>query len=397
VGRDLYGRLGNGYVQIKLDSVNGGLNISRKNDGKPLSPATNLLPQKAKSDEEWDKDNDDEISQVDIEKMNKDIAKAVKEAEKVTAKAAADTRVNIGKLDPEFAKLANDSIARSAEAITRSVESIGSERIQERAKAVQARQAQQDARRVDAIYAQNLPVVEKKSDSFAVKGVPMVTVEAKGCSVRVQGWDKSEVQFKVTQFADAQNRRPITLSESHSDSAVTINIANPNYQARGGIFDDDARSVRIDVFVPKKSNLKISANGEIRLEGVSGDVQLTGSTEPVNVRDVSGKLQLVTTEGRARLIGFRGELDSQTECGDLFLEGDFDKISARTTEGVITMTVPENPNFDIQANIEAIEIENLKVPTHVTEGQWRFGKGGAKYNFTVPEGHLIVRSTETLR
>src|SRR5215213_11310508 len=46
VGRDLYGRLGSGEIKINLSSVNGALSITRKNDGKGPSPATNLLPQK---------------------------------------------------------------------------------------------------------------------------------------------------------------------------------------------------------------------------------------------------------------------------------------------------------------------------------------------------------------
>ncbi|MDI1241670.1 MAG: DUF4097 family beta strand repeat-containing protein, partial [bacterium] len=43
VGRDLHGRLGSGDAQIKLDSVNGPLAINKKDDGKSLSPAVNLL------------------------------------------------------------------------------------------------------------------------------------------------------------------------------------------------------------------------------------------------------------------------------------------------------------------------------------------------------------------
>ncbi len=78
VGRDLYGRLGNGEVQIRLDSVNGGLAIGRKNDGKSLSPATNLLNQKEKDDEDWDIDTD-VSSKIESGKYEKDIVKAAKD------------------------------------------------------------------------------------------------------------------------------------------------------------------------------------------------------------------------------------------------------------------------------------------------------------------------------
>ncbi len=52
VGRDLYGKIGNGQTEIKLNSVNGGLSILRKQDGRTQNPVINLLPQKSEDDED---------------------------------------------------------------------------------------------------------------------------------------------------------------------------------------------------------------------------------------------------------------------------------------------------------------------------------------------------------
>jgi DUF4097 and DUF4098 domain-containing protein YvlB len=46
VGHSLAGRLGSGAARIDLKNVNGSVSIQRASDGKPLSPATNLLPLK---------------------------------------------------------------------------------------------------------------------------------------------------------------------------------------------------------------------------------------------------------------------------------------------------------------------------------------------------------------
>lgn len=45
VGSELRARLGEGGPAIKLSAVNGGIQISRASDGKPLSKVTNLLPE----------------------------------------------------------------------------------------------------------------------------------------------------------------------------------------------------------------------------------------------------------------------------------------------------------------------------------------------------------------
>jgi len=58
VGRDLYGRLGNGDVSIKLSSVSGSLAVTRRNDGRSVNPATNLLNMK---DKDFDVDVDPDV------------------------------------------------------------------------------------------------------------------------------------------------------------------------------------------------------------------------------------------------------------------------------------------------------------------------------------------------
>lgn len=47
VGRDLEGRIGNGGPQLRLETVNGGIEIRHADDGKPLSPGASTRPQPA--------------------------------------------------------------------------------------------------------------------------------------------------------------------------------------------------------------------------------------------------------------------------------------------------------------------------------------------------------------
>jgi hypothetical protein len=233
------------------------------------------------------------------------------------------------------------------------------------------------------------PMIEKKRNSFSVKGTPKVTITAKGCGVRVRGWDKSEVQYSVTEIARRRDREPVTVSESNKDSNVTLNVTNPvNDSHPFGSFDD-AERVRIDVFVPRKSNLKIATDGEIRLDGVSGEIDLKGEDEAINVRDADGQLNLTAADGQVRVIGFKGDLNSQTADGDVFLEGDFQKLTAKAGDGTVFLTVPENTNASIISNTD-VEGEGLNVKPS-GDNQWRLGQGGAKYHFDFSDGKLVVR------
>ena len=388
VGRDLYGRLGSGEVQIRLNSVNGGLSIGHKNDGKSVSPAVNLLPQKDKDDEDWDKDDEDN-SGFKAAKVNKDVAKAIKESTKVSAKAMADAEVQINTIQPEIAKITAESVRRAAETMK-------SDEYLQSLKDAQIVQSEVLAKMADASFFPVVPRVEKKSESIPVKGTSKVTVDAKGCSVTVRGWDKSEVQYRVVQFSNSRDRSPLKIDEAHGDSFVTIKVQNPNLP--GGPMFNDSNKVRIEVYVPRKSNLKINATGEIRLDGVSGDVDLSGGDESINVRDGDGKLQVSSSEGRIRVIGFRGEVVAESSAGMINLEGDFKRLKAKSNDGAIFLTLPENTQADVEATCDEIQGEGIavtRVGGNEKLGKYRIGNGGASYQVET-QGEIHVRGASTL-
>lgn len=479
VGRDLHGRIGNGDVQIRLNSVNGGLTIGHKNDGKALSPATNLLEKKDKDDDDWDKDDGDEDSLKQTAKVNKEIAKAVKEGTKVSAKAIADAQVEINNMGPEIARITADSITRSAEAIENVAKIYKSDEMNQNLKAIQADVA---AKVVNATFFPSVPKVEKKSHSIPVKGVPKVTIDAKGCSVKVFGWDKSEVQYVLTSFSRTRNGSLVEVKETVLDSDVNLKVirredtsrnttppsppapaqpmlpdnvenisingktavvnlkggtvrvfnlkdpkqksdfdreyggrsrsygpnpmptavASPSFGPQLEWFPDgaaDLNRVHIEVYVPQRSNLKIISDGEIRLEGVSGDIDLTGYDESINVRDVDGKLQVSSSDGRIRVIGFKGEIVASSDDGMINLEGDFQKLKAKASEGSIFVTVPDNAQADVEATCDDVQGEGLpftRVSGNDKSSRYRIGKGGSVYQIET-EGEIRVRALSTLK
>ncbi len=395
VGRDLYGRIGNGEAQIKLESVNGGLSIKRKNDGRNTNPAVNLLPAKNKDNDEDsddndnDNDNDSDIS-IDSEKMNKDIEKSIKNSQKNTAKAVKQAEKELKKIQPEIAKITVEAVNAAAEAVGEAVIVISSEKMAEKLKEVQLRL--KNANWVS-------PTMEEKTESFPVKSNPTITIDANNCSVFVRGWDKPEVKYSVRQMArNGLAQKNIEVKADKSDSDVKIKVLNDSAET-GDVFNT-SDTVRVEVFVPKKSNLRILTNREIRLEGVSGDIKLTGGEGAVNVRDADGKLNVSTSEGRIRLIGFRGEVEAKTDCGMMNLDGDFQKLSARTVEGTIILYLPEDANTNIESNRKDIQAEGVSLE-FLSDGKstskWKVGKGGANFLlYTSADGKIFVRNKNNL-
>jgi hypothetical protein len=398
VGRDLYGKIGSGEVQIRLNSVNGALNIHRKQDGKSVNPAVNLLPAKSQDDEDWDNDDsdNDDDDNVNVSKMNKEVNKSVKKSQKETAVQIRETQREVQRAQREIERVKPEIVKINPEI------KINQEAIQAKIDEGMQRQRESMERLSNINFFPGSPVIEKKSETFTVKNTPKVTVDARNCAVTVRGWDKQEVQYSITRISKGRNQPPLAYTADHSDSEVKITV-NSAKDADDSDFNNNRERVRVEVFVPKKSNLRILTNREIRLENVSGDIDLTGSDESINVREVDGKLKIASASGTIRVIGFKGEIESQTADGDMNLEGDFDKITATTGTGNIIVTLPDDASATINSNTESVCLDGI-APSKIKTvdigdktAMWRIGGGKAIYNFNVAEGQVFVRSISNLR
>jgi hypothetical protein len=257
------------------------------------------------------------------------------------------------------------------------------------------------ARLGDNLWVAGTPSIEKKSESFPVKGIPRVTIEAKNCSVAVRGWDKQEVSYSITKLSRNTGTTSLDTKVTNSETDVNIKVTdNSKLPGNAKLFGDSPR-VKIEVYVPKKSNLRIRTDGEIRLENVSGDIDVQGDDEAVNIRDVDGKLTVGTSDGRIRVIGFRGALIAKTSEGMMSLEGDFENLSAQTVDGTIVLTLPENANVNIESNRKDIIGEGVTLD-FIGDGKitskWKIGSGGNNHRlYSTADGQVIIRSSNNLR
>ncbi len=393
VGKDLYGRIGSGDVQIKLNSVNGGLSVKRKNDGKNLNPATNLLP--AKNNDEDDRDavgNGENFPVVRPPKPPRvprtplppvfDNSNLDAEIQKQVVEALKEAQKEMGKITPEMQKQIEEGLKKA---------NLNTKEMQEQIKLAREKYKEAMAQMSNANWLVGSPVIEKKSDTFAVKGTPKVTIEANNCAISVRGWDKSEVQYSVTKISRNRSQTPMDVQANQSGADVNIKVINDAQTPL--VFGSN--NVRLEIFVPKKSNLKIATNGEIRLEGVSGEIDLNGVDGAINVRDSEGNMRLTVTDGRIRVLGFTGELYAQSADGDLNLEGNFQKLTARTENGSIILTLPEDTGANLTVNQEFTN-EGLNL-TKEKENNWRIGKGGANFQLQTTDGKVFLRGVSVVQ
>lgn len=409
VGRNLFGKIGEGSSKINLDSVNGGLSIKRLQDGKNVKPVVNLL---SKEDDSVSNNTNREIDRSVREATriaNEEARKATRIAAEETRKAAQITRQEMAKSQQETAKAmseASKEMARSNQAMVMSQRELA--KINE--EVMKATQIGLNA--AFGFSNSGRFRVEEKTETIQVKGTPKLTVNAKDCAVSVRGWDRNEIKYRLVKHVQVSGNTGVGISVNHtssntSDSEVTINaayekIASGKSTVNGNVSVEVPQifipgdTVRLEVYVPKKSNLRILTDKEIRIDGVSGNIDLTGNEGAINVRDSQGQLKISSVISTVRIIGFTGDLDSKTIDGTSFFEGNFNKFRARSEAGVIVLTLPDNANANLDAT-STISLEGFSYAMNTGDSnRIKLGSGGNTYYLNAEEGQIFVRSDKLL-
>lgn len=381
IGRDLFGKIGTGSTTIKLNSVNGELKISHPNDGASPNPVINLLQQKSDDDADWgdDKTNVYRETALELARTNAEIARArtasAKEQAESAVKTARQAAVQVAQMQPMIAKINEEALAEAAESIRGAKIAIPELAL-----------AQKEIAFADARMFRNAQRLTRKSNSFNVQGVPNVTINAPGCSVLVRGEDAQVVKYSLTQLSDRRDSNRSLVVEKVSDNTIGLDVQ--------GIDPVNLSRTRIEVTVPRKSNLKIKTDHEIRIDGVSGTMDLIGENESINLRDTNGKLSARSAEGDIRIIGFKGDAEAYSMGGLISLEGDFSKLNVNSVDGEVVVTIDPETSALVETNVDDIRFDGFSNVTEMGSGESRrFKLSGGQIGYFIRSGsNVLVRT-----
>ncbi len=391
VGRDLAGRFGSGGARVKLDNVNGSIQIKRAADGRTPNNVTNLLSETAHADGEWG-EVDREIER-GVREAQREAARETREAlrEAARERREAQTEANRERLEAQREiQRETAEIAREAERISREVTR---EVTQEVARAMSGRG---DRRQI-----------ERESNTFAATGVSRVRLANFDGPITVIAWDKPEVMYTAVKRAfdegemkgikivgAARGGEAVVLAEFDKSKCHSVDAQGAKIVS----FSCDA-SVELEVYVPRAMALNVSSSdGRLRVEGVRGDLELRTGDGTIDVSGGQGRLKANTGDGRIRVVDFKGEATAETGDGRIMLEGDFSQLSARTGDGAISVSVPEGTNAVIETNAEMVVGDGVTVEeegaSHTARGlrRWKVGSGGGRtFTLRTGDGQVILR------
>jgi DUF4097 and DUF4098 domain-containing protein YvlB len=369
VGHNLDGQIGNGGPRIKLDNVNGGIQINHADDGRTLSPVTSIAVAEKSMDATMAEDISRQVEQAMVarEKIERArVSQAQREAQRQVDAAMRDAQREVEQAQRELQR---------------------QQREQARAQA-QSRMAVHRTR-INSGDQYGPQVSSKETKTFSVSGAPRVTINTFDGHVTIRGWDKPEVTYTATKRANTEESlKQVELQAEQQGQTISIIAKNE--------FEQNA-SVHLEVYVPRQSTLHVSSgDGRLSLEGVSGDITLRSGDGPIEVSNSGGQLHVNTGDGQIQISKFDGQVDARTGDGGIALDGNFNALSARTGDGTISLTVPAGSSFTIETNAtDGIDNEGFNVSEDVTLSprmkRWRIGNGGKVFVLRTGEGQILLR------
>lgn len=186
---------------------------------------------------------------------------------------------------------------------------------------------------------------EREEKQFAVTGTPELTLATFDGSIDIQSWDRPEVQVIVEKRGiDKAAAQSIEVKAEQDGNRISIEARRP----RGGDTSiigfgiHTSRSAKLIASVPRQSNvLARSGDGSIRIERISGRLELRTGDGSVQGTELRGDVRVRTGDGSVRLDEIDGPLDLETGDGSIRVSGKLTAVRARTGDGSVVIRAGE--------------------------------------------------------
>ncbi|HEV8370909.1 MAG TPA: hypothetical protein VGQ39_23370 [Pyrinomonadaceae bacterium] len=223
---------------------------------------------------------------------------------------------------------------------------------------------------------------EIREQTLAPNGGPISIDGRQNGGVAVKGWDQSQILLR----AQVQTGAPNAGEAEQLARQVRIETGGNKIYASGPDNQKDYNwSVSYEVFVPRRSDLSLEThNGGISISEVNGRIDFNALNGGVVLRKCGGSVHGSTTNG-----GLVVEL-----AGDHW---DGETLDVRTTNGGVSMSVPENYSANLQTGTVNGSI-SVDFPVTVQgrinkELAVNLGSGGATVKAMTTNGGVRIKRT----
>jgi Toastrack DUF4097 len=247
--------------------------------------------------------------------------------------------------------------------------------------------------------------------SFPLSAGGRVSLESFNGGVEITPWDQNVVDISGSKWGPTEEAADsLRIDADHTSDSVSVRAVRPS-SWRGNL------GARFAVKVPKGAVLDriVTSNGTIRTEEGVGPSRFRTSNGSIHIQGFRGRLDAQTSNGAIELVDvdsdatlhtsnghihadrLNGEVDATTSNGgiDLTIEGRLAGVHAHTSNGGITVRLPEPVNARVVAQTSNSSIRSDfdvrmsgEINKHRLEGT--IGSGGPTIDLTTSNGSIRI-------
>lgn len=204
--------------------------------------------------------------------------------------------------------------------------------------------------------------------TFQTEEGKILNVGIKAGDVKLNSWDKKEVQVKIFANSKAKEKYEFEVNKDNDEINVRVN-------GKGSFLNWMSNTIiDVEVNLPQKMNANISTSGgdisvtnlegtinlstsggDIRLLNIKGSGSLSTSGGDIKINEFFGSLNGSTSGGDINVTNFEGDVTLSTSGGDIRLIGKNGKVKASTSGGDVKLDY-SGANKGIQLNTSGGDI-----------------------------------------
>jgi DUF4097 and DUF4098 domain-containing protein YvlB len=179
--------------------------------------------------------------------------------------------------------------------------------------------------------------------TYTVANRANVHVDTDDGSVTVTTGDTKEVEFRVEYQGYTLDKSLRIDSSQHGDEVeLTARIPHGFHIALGM-----SRRLHVEVRMPKDADLQVrTGDGSIKVNNVSGTVDLHSGDGAINVSSLKGSVRIHTGDGSIEASEMDGKCDATSGDGRIRLSGRFDVLSAKSGDGSVGVEAQHGSKMD---------------------------------------------------
>jgi DUF4097 and DUF4098 domain-containing protein YvlB len=176
--------------------------------------------------------------------------------------------------------------------------------------------------------------IVREEKRFTVRGVPEIRLTTFDGGIELQGSERDEVVVQIEKRGPTTEAvEALQVTAAQEGNRIEVEVKQPRSESFGF---GSSPSARLIVSLPRRANVVArTGDGSIRVDDLSGRLELRSGDGSIRVANASGDLRLHTGDGSITVERAEGTLDLDTGDGGVNVSGKLSGVKMHTGDGSI--------------------------------------------------------------